>query len=611
VFLCLSCEEDYSFPYNNITSSLGLAFVFHHTLVSEMEFERRTKEGKARAAMNEGQIGKGKKTVTEVEELLQAEVDSEAIRDGLKARKDSTMRDEEINDSESIESGSNGFYADSIAHNLTKATAFVEKGDELSAALLPLRLSSIRIEGAKEMRKSFLTRICKPYTDATIKPTFLNKFIYAHRLDQIMPGQSTSLPGLIGLLGSIGTDLGGLDAFADIQASLQPSLVVNPIDPSSPLIASEEDVDVVFTCKQKPRFFLKTSTDVGNGEGNAAIQARIRNVFGGAEQAEFSATTGTRTRQAFNGSLSLPMFALPDHLFTVSAYAQDRDLSAFSSVTEGARGAKLAMRINRSGMGGGIHEIAYELTHRHLGRLKPTASLSMRYAAGHSVKSSISHTFTHDTRDDTCMATSGILFKTLCEYAGLGGDQQHVKAEIETQLSRRFGILSSLEDQFAVSFSARTGFLSSFNGRSPAFSDRFQLGGPTSVRMFRYNSLGPKDGLDSLGGDAYFSTGTSLIAPFWPGKAHWPLKWHAFVNAGQLIQLDHNKLVNANTTISNGNVSAIWSDMLSKPSCSAGVGLMIRQSGLRAEINVGVPLTIRKGDGGRKGVQLGIGIDFL
>lgn len=455
------------------------------------------------------------------------------------------------------------------------------------------------------MRKSFLSRICRPYTDAMLQSTLFNRFVYAHRLDQIMPGQSTSLPGLLGLLGSIGTDLGGLDAFSDIQASLQPSFA------SSSLMASEEDVDVVFTCKQKPRFFLKTSTDVGNGEGNAAIQARIRNVFGGAEQAEFSATTGTRTRHAFNASLSWPMFALPDHLITASAYAQDRDLSSFSSVTEGARGVRLAMRLNRSMVGGGIHEIAYELAHRHLGRLKPTASLSMRSAAGHSIKSSISHTFTHDTRDDSCMATCGRLIKSVCEFAGLGGDSQYVKAEVETQISRRFGLPSSMEDEFAVSFSARTGFLSSLNGRSPSFSDRFQLGGPTSVRMFRFNSLGPKDGLDSLGGDAYFSTGTSFIAPFWPGKSHWPLKWHAFVNAGQLIQLDHNKFTNFQTSIAKGNLSTIWKDMISKPSCSAGLGLLIRQSGLRAEINVGVPIAIRKGDGARKGLQLGIGIDFL
>jgi outer membrane protein insertion porin family len=162
------------------------------------------------------------------------------------------------------------------------------------ASSVPLRLTSIRIEGAASLRTSFLTQLCKPYMDPSLHPTLLNKLIYSHRLEHVLPGQYASLSSILALTQSLGTDLTSMDLFSDIDATLQPSI-------SS---LSAEDVDIVLSCKERGNYFLKTSTDVGNGEGNATIQGRIRNRFGGAERAEVSATMGTKTRRAFNVSLS-------------------------------------------------------------------------------------------------------------------------------------------------------------------------------------------------------------------------------------------------------------------------------------------------------------------
>lgn len=83
----------------------------------------------------------------------------------------------------------------------------------------------------------------------------------------------------------------------------------------------------------------------------------------------------------------------------------------------------------------------------------------MRNAAGPTVKSSISHTYTRDTRDDPFVATRGHYLRLRqvrddprgCaadvadrllisqEYAGLGGDAQFVKAEQEGSISRSLG----------------------------------------------------------------------------------------------------------------------------------------------------------------------------
>ena len=173
------------------------------------------------------------------------------------------------------------------------------------------------------------------------------------------------------------------------------------------------------------------------------------------------------------------------------------------------------------------------------------------------------------------------------------------------------------------------------DGTAPTLSDRFQLGGPMNLRMFRANSLGPRDGgapfffrlatfsritgvklkiiwlhlllrtiVDSLGGDLFWAAGASLITHL-PRKPHWPVKAHAFLNAGQLEPL-HRHVDGAGSSL-RSSISAA----LSQPSVSAGVGLIYHFDPVRVELNFGVPLAARASDGTRKGVQVGIGLEFL
>ena len=50
---------------------------------------------------------------------------------------------------------------------------------------------------------------------------------------------------------------------------------------------------------------------------------------------------------------------------------------------------------------------------------------------------------------------------------------------------------------------------------------------------------------------------------------------------------------------------------LSQPSLSAGVGLVYRLDPVRVELNFGVPLASSKSDGARRGLQVGMGLEFL
>jgi len=50
---------------------------------------------------------------------------------------------------------------------------------------------------------------------------------------------------------------------------------------------------------------------------------------------------------------------------------------------------------------------------------------------------------------------------------------------------------------------------------------------------------------------------------------------------------------------------------LSRPSVSAGLGLIYRFDPVRVEVNFGVPLVASKSDSMRRGLQVGMGLEFL
>ncbi|EGU11144.1 DEAD/DEAH box helicase domain protein [Rhodotorula toruloides ATCC 204091] len=379
------------------------------------------------------------------------------------------------------------------------------------------------------------------------------------------------------------------DIYRGIEASLERS---------DSVLSEKEDVDIVLRVREAPKYFLRTSTDVGDGEGNASATAKIRNAFGGAETIEGNVSFGTRTKSAFQVKLNTPVNSSTTTHADLSIFSAQRDLNFYASCHEATKGAMARLR-TLSPLG--YHEFAYEAVLRQIGDLAPTASMSMRNAAGPTVKSSISHTFTRDTRDDPFVATRGHYLRLRQEFAGLGGDAQFVKAEQEGSISR------SLGGGYSASLSARSGLLLPLSRSGTSFfPDRYHLGGPSSVRHFRLNTMGPKDLGDYLGGDAFYAIGASLLTPFkvptpWrkgEGEKWWSsenLKGHFWVNGGKLV----------------GTGQPYSSLLNTPPSLTCGVGLMYRHSLVRIEANVGVPLVQTQGEGGVKGFQFGLGLSFL
>jgi outer membrane protein insertion porin family len=208
-----------------------------------------------------------------------------------------------------------------------------------------MRISAIRFLGATATRPSFLARICAPY---------------------LASDEPTTLAGVLAQTRSLTDKLARFDLFSNVSASLEKS-------PS--YFASDDDVDLVISVAEKSRFFLRTATDVGNGEGNATGTARIRNAFGGAETVEANVSFGTKTKSSFQIRLEspIPTMPSPDTKVDLSAFAADRDLTYFASCREATKGASAKVRtISRLG----YHEFGYEAILRHICDLEPTASMA-------------------------------------------------------------------------------------------------------------------------------------------------------------------------------------------------------------------------------------------
>ncbi len=265
---------------------------------------------------------------------------------------------------------------------------------------------------------------------------------------------------------------------------------------------------------------------------------------------------------------------------------------------------------------GARHQLGSTGVWRQVTGLAANASPTVRTDAGDSVNSSISHTWLSDKRNHPFLPNRGYLLKTVSELAGWGplqGDVAFFKSELETSAAMPIPI-PGIEGDSGVSLTGglRGGLLYPLpigfgsESKPSRINDRFQLGGPTDVRGFKMSGLGPRDGSDAVGGDVYAAASANLLMPFPRVGKDTPLRLQLFANAGRLLSLQDGK---KNTIQSVFNTVAQLGD--GSPSLAAGFGVVYAHPVARFELNFSLPLVLRKGEEGRKGLQFGVGINFL
>lgn len=133
----------------------------------------------------------------------------------------------------------------------------------------------------------------------------------------------------------------------------------------------------------------------------------------------------------------------------ISALSQHRDLTSFLSAHEGQHWLRSAIMV-RCGSDRSTPvktaramswptrlAIATSITFCRAPRLRTFMLLTtrLRRLAKPSIKSAVSYTIERDAREQTEMAVVGTHFKSVLEYAGLGGDTSFLKLESEASLA--------------------------------------------------------------------------------------------------------------------------------------------------------------------------------
>ena len=109
----------------------------------------------------------------------------------------------------------------------------------------PLRIASVRIEGANHTREAFLGSIVK------------------HNMKEPFAHDESTLQGVLLKARNVGHSLQETGLFHYVKATLEPTRDVT---------APVHDVDLVFKTKEKGRLQFKTSTEFGNQEGSAVCE---------------------------------------------------------------------------------------------------------------------------------------------------------------------------------------------------------------------------------------------------------------------------------------------------------------------------------------------------
>ncbi|KAI6121978.1 hypothetical protein F5141DRAFT_1093843 [Pisolithus sp. B1] len=478
------------------------------------------------------------------------------------------------------------------------------RGEYESQQLHLAELVNDTLDSSKYMER---THTSKAFLDWLIRPR-----LSSSQSDHATDAQPT-LHSVLQTTRAISHSLSATDLFRTVSARIERSPEGTP-----------GDVDLNFT----------TATEIGNCEGTASITARLTNILGRADTLTFNSSVGTKTKRAFDASFSLPVSPSLTTTTFLSLVGADRELGAQGGSGREERVAiKAGLRHGGDGLEDGVHELTVEALWRSIGNLAPEAGLGIRQSAGPALKAALAHRWTIDTLNDHIMPFKGALMRIANElgitkrivpspfpgYAasslwstsniGNNGDMGEGSTafwKVEAEAKRGWALTSGS----ALSLCARSGLLRVLAGNSDTlhWSDLLSTRRATQRARFLSRRHGPTRGqygpnfayatlATSLGGTIYYALGLSLLSNV-PTRPTWPIKLHSWVNVGRLQ--DHGQ-----------DVRSTVRTLLTRPSLSAGLGLVYRVDPIRVEANVAFPLVAARGEGLRRGIQVGIGLEML
>jgi outer membrane protein insertion porin family len=172
--------------------------------------------------------------------------------------------------------------------------------------------------------------------------------------------------------------------------------------------------------------------------------------------------------------------------------------------------------------------VAYRFEELKISDLDPSAADLLEEQEGTSLTSSVAPLLTWDSRNDRFNPSQGSLHTFEVEVAGLGGDNRFYKVigESTWYYPLPVGLTGFIQGRFGIG--------AGYGGEELPASERFFLGGPTTVRGFGFRDIGPQD-LEGnpLGGTSFVQFNLEIGKSF--GRV---IRLVAFLDAGNVYSED-------------------------------------------------------------------------
>lgn len=430
---------------------------------------------------------------------------------------------------------------------------------DLDLSICPARVDKVNISGLRRTKDDYVQRVAERLFKAK---TFQDVLLECNRATNYI------------------NDLG---IYKDVRVH---------IDISRGEKATPNGYEITFTGNEYARILGAVGTEVGHNEGSLTTEITTPNIWGRGEKLSLQGSLSNSKTSDVTLRLSKPFFHTifgehrPEASIGIFRHSNSNPVCAYKTNNVGLLGEMtfilpLALQI--------VHSFQYELAFREISTLGKQSPFFVRENCGPRMASVVRHIASYDQRDSSVFPSRGIHLKTTAEFSGLGGNISYLMGYTHAEINRPlFGGIS-------VQLCSRIGFMKDYdkNTPEPPIASLFTIGGPLSLRGFKFAGVGPHIDSCPLGVYSYWTGGLHLWAPLpfnsYLGRFGNLFRTHLFYNVGDCKVFSTETLRTA-----------------------AGIGLAIRLGErARIEFNYCYPLNKQSGDKPQKGFQFGIGYEFI
>lgn len=376
--------------------------------------------------------------------------------------------------------------------------------------------------------------------------------------------------------------------------------------------ADPQSCTLQVNCPERRIWHAHAGTYLAGTEAKFEGQFGLTNPLGYAERIDVTMERSTHNSTEYALQFMRPRVFGTSFDSRASLAQHFLDRQQWSSYVENYKGSTFALSTPD-----GRHSIAYEAAWRAITSPNRAASLSVRQQCGNHLKSALQYMYQWQRGDcdDPGDPYGGISFRSTSEVSGVGVESsllRFVRQHLQGSVSLPTGKGTSLFLQ--ASGGALLPWGNSWHSKPTCISDRFFLGGVSSLRGFHDKQAGPSEDRlgsttqaaasssswhrDALGGDLYATVLAALRFQF-PSRnlQEAGVHGHFFINGGNLSLLS-----GTNRSIQ----QTVTEDFLRNWRWTAGVGMRWQTTIGTLEVNLCQVLAQQQHDRPKIGFQFGV-----